>query len=72
MQLRRELLAKELLESLAVLRELANTLGELVSGHLVLSERPAELRLVVDVSNLWNGLARSSFRSYVNRCTTLR
>ncbi len=40
------------LESLAVLGKLLDTFVQLVEGHLVLEECPAELRLVVNVSDL--------------------
>ena len=53
-----ELRAEEALESLAVLRELADTLVELVGRHLVFAERPAELGLVVDVRDLGKGVGR--------------
>ena len=49
-----ELRAEEALESLAVLRELADTLVELVGRHLVLAQCPAELGLVVNVRDLGN------------------
>lgn len=48
----RKLLAKELLEGLAVLSELLNTLMELIKRHLVLEEGPAEIGLVVNEGDL--------------------
>ena len=50
--LRGDLLAEEGLEGLTVLRELTDTLVELVRRHLVVAKRPAELGLVVDVRDL--------------------
>ena len=58
-------IAEEVLEGLAVLCELADSLVELVSGHLVLGERPAELRLVVNVRNFGDGLASYGYPSYI-------
>ena len=52
--LRGDLLAEEGLEGLAVLRELADALVELVGRHLVLAQCPAELGLVVNVRDLGN------------------
>jgi hypothetical protein len=51
-RLLRELLLEEVLERLAVLGELLDALVQLVEGHLVLEERPAELGLVVDERDL--------------------
>lgn len=48
----RELLAEEVLEGLAILGELLDTLVQLVERHLVLKELPAELGLVVDIRDL--------------------
>ncbi len=59
-RLRPELLAEKVLEGLAVLRELADTLVKLVRRHLVLAQCPAELSLVVNVRDLGDGLARRS------------
>ena len=61
--LRGDLLAEEGLEGLAVLRELADALVELVGRHLVLAERPAELGLVVDERDLGHRLSRCGCRS---------
>ena len=47
-----DLLAEEGLEGLTVLRELTDTLVELVRRHLVVAKRPAELGLVVNVRDL--------------------
>ena len=55
-----ELRAEEALEGLAVLRELADTLVELVVRHLVGAKSPAELGLVVDVRDLGDGLTLRS------------
>ena len=52
-----ELLTEELLQGLAVLSKLADTLVQLVCRHLVLAECPAEFSLVVDVRHLGDGLA---------------
>ena len=52
LDLRRQLLFQEVLESLAILSELLDTLVELVERHRVLEQCPAELGLVVDVRNL--------------------
>ena len=59
--LSRELLAEQLLEGLAVLGELLDTLVELVERHLVLEESPAELGLVVDKRDLRQRLALGSY-----------
>ena len=55
--LSRELPAKEVLEGLAILSELLDTLMQLVERHLVLEEGPAELGLVVDEGHLLDRLA---------------
>ena len=52
----RELFAEERFECLAVLGKLLDPLVELVKGHLVLEEGPAEFGLVVDVGDLVDGL----------------
>ena len=61
MRLGGELLAEEGLEGLAVLGELLDALVELVKGHGVLEERPAELGLVVNVRNLSKRLLLGSY-----------
>ena len=48
----RELPAEEVLEGLAILSELLDTLVQLVERHLVLEEGPTELGLVVDEGDL--------------------
>lgn len=60
--LSRDLLAKELLESLAILSELLDTLMELVEGHLVLEEGPAEFGFIVDEADLSDGVGLSGCR----------
>lgn len=47
-----DLLPEKVLERLAILSELLDTLVELIERHLVLEERPAELSLVVDKGDL--------------------
>lgn len=59
--LSRDLLVEKLLESLAVLSELLDTLVELVEGHLVLKEGPAELGLIVDEADFVDGVGRSGY-----------
>ena len=51
MHLLGELLLEQVPESVAVLGELLDTFVQLVEGHLVLEELPAELGLVVDVGD---------------------
>ncbi len=58
LHLSRELLFESLLESLGVSSELADTLAELLDGHLLLVEGEAEGRLVVDVGLALNVLGR--------------
>jgi hypothetical protein len=58
----RNLLAEELLESLAILSKLLDTLVELVEGHLVLEESPAEFGLVVDEADLGDGVGLGGCR----------
>jgi len=53
---------EEFLERLAILGELLDTLVELIEGHLVLEEGPAELWLVVDVGNLGDGVGLGSYK----------
>lgn len=60
-RLGRDLLAEELLESLAILGKFLDTLVELVEGHGVLEELPAELRLIVDVGHLSKGLVLGGY-----------
>ena len=52
----REFFAEERFECLAVLCKLLDPFMELVKGHLVLEEGPAEFGLVVDVGDLVDGL----------------
>ena len=52
MRLGGELLAEEVLEGIAILSELLDTLVKLVESHLVLEKSPAELGLVVNVRDL--------------------
>jgi hypothetical protein len=50
-----EFFAEEGFEGLAVLGKLLDPLVELVKGHLVLEEGPAEFGFVVDEGNLFDG-----------------
>ena len=55
--LSRELLLQQVLEGLTILSELLDALVQLLEGHGVLKQCPAELGLVVDVRDLGDGLA---------------
>lgn len=57
-----KLLLQHILQRLAVLGELPDTLMELLERHLVLEQGPAELGLVVDVGNLGHRRSRACCR----------
>lgn len=55
-----ELLLQQVLEGLAILSELLDTLMEFFKRHRVLKQCPAELGLVVDVGDFRNGFGLES------------
>ena len=63
LHLRLQLLPEEGLECLTILCKLLDTLVELVECHLVLQKSPAELWLVVNISDLWKLVGRCNFCS---------
>jgi len=56
----RNLRPQKLLEGLAILSKLLDTLMELIKRHLVLEKFPTELGLVVDIANFGDGIGLGS------------
>ena len=60
---RLQLFLQEVLQRITILCKLSDPLVQLVKGHRVLKQCPAELGLAVDIGNLGNGLGLGSFKS---------
>ena len=60
MKLSRQLVPQDFLEGLAILCKLLDTLVQLIECHLVLEERPPELRFVIDERDFWDRVGLGS------------